>query len=92
MRPVSWIELRQICEAEGWQFDRQRGDHFVMTRAGMIRPVVIPMKNNLTENIVLSVMRTMEMDRNTLDRYLSGNLRKMRRQQIAQRDRPGDGE
>lgn len=58
----------------------------------MIRPVVIPMKNNLTENIVLSVMRTMEMDRNTLDRYLSGNLRKMRRQQIAQRDRPGDGE
>ena len=55
MRAVKWKELVKVCEGEGCQFDRQRGDHYIMTKPGLNRPVVIPRKNNLKEVIVLGV-------------------------------------
>ena len=61
MRPVKWTELRAIAEEEGCVFDRDRGDHYIMTKPGMARPVVIPRKKSLGENIVLSIARTLDI-------------------------------
>ena len=58
MRPLKWTELRDVCESEGWVFDRQKGDHYIMTKPGMARPVVIPKKKGLKEDVALSVART----------------------------------
>ena len=44
MRPVDWKELKALCESEGCVFDRQKGDHYIMTKAGLARPIVIPRK------------------------------------------------
>jgi predicted RNA binding protein YcfA (HicA-like mRNA interferase family) len=66
MRPVDWKELRAVCESEGCVFDRQKGDHYIMTKAGLARPVVIPRKKGLKEDIVLSVARTLGLTREAL--------------------------
>jgi len=42
-----------------------------MTRAGMFRPVVFPMKNDLREDIVLGVLRTMQRSKKELLAFLS---------------------
>jgi predicted RNA binding protein YcfA (HicA-like mRNA interferase family) len=69
VRPVKWTELRDLCDAEGCSFDRQRGDHYIMTKKGIARPVVIPMKRDLKEDIVLGVGRTLGLSRqDILDR------------------------
>ncbi len=59
MRAVSWRELVKVCEGEGCQFDRQKGDHYIMTKPGLDRPIVIPRKRNLKEDIVLSIAKTL---------------------------------
>jgi predicted RNA binding protein YcfA (HicA-like mRNA interferase family) len=70
MRPFKWKELRILAEAKGFKFDRHRGDHYIMARAGAARPVVIPMKNNLKEDIVKSVARTIGMSQAELTKYV----------------------
>ncbi len=63
MRAVNWKELAKICEGEGCQFDRQRGDHYIMTKPGLNRPIVIPRKRDLKEDIVLSIAKTLGLNR-----------------------------
>lgn len=72
MRPVDWKELKALCESQGCLFDRQKGDHYIMTKPGMARPVVIPRKKSLKENIVLSVGRTLGLKRSEMLSLLDG--------------------
>jgi hypothetical protein len=46
------------------------GDHYIMTKPGMSRPVVIPRKSDLAEDIVLTIARTIKLDKKDLRRYL----------------------
>ena len=43
----------------------------MMTRAGMSRPLVFPMKRDLKEDIVFNVLRTMGCSRKDLESYLN---------------------
>jgi hypothetical protein len=43
-----------------------------MTKAGMARPVVIPKKRDLKEDIVLSVGRTLGLNRKQMEERLAG--------------------
>jgi len=40
--PVSYKQLVKVFEAEGFRCVRTEGDHMVLTKRGVIRPVVIP--------------------------------------------------
>jgi len=71
VRPVRWQELVTLCESEGCVFDRQKGDHYIMTRPGLSRPVVIPQKPDLKEDIVLSVGRTLGLKRKDIEARLN---------------------
>lgn len=71
MRPVKWTELRDICVGCGWDFDRHRGSHYVMTKPGAVRPVVIPMRKGLKEDIVLSIARTIGISAAELKKRLA---------------------
>ena len=74
MRPVSWKELRKLCEDVGWVHDRTKGDHYIMTKPGAARPVVLKMAKDLSEDIVLSVARTIGLKRkDILDRLTRTN-------------------
>ena len=66
MRSVNWKELVRVCKAEGCVFDRQRGDHYIMTRPGMARPIVIPRKRDLKERIVFNIAKTLGLTRNEI--------------------------
>ena len=63
MRAVKWRELVKVCEGEGCQFDRQRGDHYIMTKPGLNRPIVIPRKRDLKEDVILSIAKTLGLTR-----------------------------
>ncbi|MFN0165658.1 MAG: type II toxin-antitoxin system HicA family toxin [Bryobacteraceae bacterium] len=75
MRPVDWKELVKLCEAEGCFRDRERGDHYIMTKTGLSRPVVIPKKDGLKEDVVLSVGRTLGLNRKQLEERLNPKKR-----------------
>ena len=76
MRPVKWKELVKLCESEGCVFDRQRGSHYIMTKLGLSRPIVIPKRNNLKEDIVFSVGRTIGLDPKQIKQRLEPTKRK----------------
>jgi predicted RNA binding protein YcfA (HicA-like mRNA interferase family) len=71
VRPVDWKELVKLCEGEQCVRDREKGDHYIMTKPGLSRPVVIPKKKDLAEDIVLSVGRTLGLSRKAIEERLN---------------------
>jgi len=41
LTPVDYRDLIRVFELDGFTVSRQRGDHIVMTKPGVLRPVVI---------------------------------------------------
>ncbi|MCG7945829.1 MAG: type II toxin-antitoxin system HicA family toxin [Candidatus Thiodiazotropha taylori] len=64
--PISWKKLKKIFEADGFVKDRITGDHIVMVKDGVLRPVIIPKYSSVGRDIILNNMRTAGMSR---DRY-----------------------
>jgi hypothetical protein len=48
-----------------------KGDHLVMTKPGMARPVIIKMDKQMGEDIVRSNMRTLGLSRHEFERLLA---------------------
>jgi predicted RNA binding protein YcfA (HicA-like mRNA interferase family) len=71
VRPVNWDELVALCKAEKCVYDREKGDHYIMTRPGLSRPIVIPKKRDLKEDIVLSIGRTLGLKRKDIEARLN---------------------
>lgn len=76
MRPVDWDELLKICEGEKCTYDRTKGDHIVMVRPGMARPVVFPKKRGLKEDIVFGVARTLGITKDVMREKLGEKPKK----------------
>jgi len=75
---VSWKELRDVAKLAGCVEERIKGDHLIMSRTGMARPLVIKMDPRIGEDIVRANMRTLGMDRKEFERLL-GQVRRKRR-------------
>ena len=60
-----------MCLLEGCREARIKGDHLVMERPGMARPVIIKMDRSLGEDIVRSNMLTLGLDRKRFLQLLS---------------------
>ena len=71
MKHVSWQELRDVCKLAGCVESRTKGDHLVMTRPGMARPVIIKMDKDFGEDILRSNMRTLGINRKEFERLLA---------------------
>jgi predicted RNA binding protein YcfA (HicA-like mRNA interferase family) len=69
VRPLDWYTLVKFCESKGCRLDREKGDHYIMVKPGLARPIVIPKKRDLGEDIVLSVIRTLGLNRKALEEY-----------------------
>lgn len=74
---VSWTELRDVAKLLGCVEERIKGDHLIMSRTGMARPVVIKMDAKLGEDIVRTNMRTLGIGRKEFEKTLS-QVRKKR--------------
>jgi len=63
IRPVHFQRLIRVFEQDGFRFDRQVGDHLIYVRAGVRRPLVIPMYRAVPVFIVKNLLRTSGMSR-----------------------------
>ncbi len=63
LRAVSYKQLLKIFEADGFACVRIEGDHMVMTKPGVIRPVVIPKYASVPVFIIKNNLRTAGMSR-----------------------------
>jgi len=70
VKRVTWQELRDVSRLLGCVESRVKGDHLIMTRSGMARPVVIKMDRDLGEDIIRSNMKTLGIDRAEFERQL----------------------
>jgi predicted RNA binding protein YcfA (HicA-like mRNA interferase family) len=86
---MHWKKLVKLCEGEGCLLDREKGDHYIMTKPGLARPVVIPKKHDLREDIVLSVGKTLGLDRNAIEQKVNPKrVRSKPRQPIPPESKP----
>jgi predicted RNA binding protein YcfA (HicA-like mRNA interferase family) len=70
LKHIKWQELRDVCRLLGCVESRIKGDHLIMTRAGLARAVVIKMDRDLGEDVIRSNMRTLGIDRYELEKQL----------------------
>lgn len=66
LSPVSHKQLIRVFEAEGFTHVRTEGDHAVLTKAGVPRPIVIPRYAAIPVFIIKNNLRTAGISR---DRY-----------------------
>lgn len=78
MKRVAWEELRDVCRLLGWVHSRTKGDHYVMTKPGMARPIVIKMAKDLGEDTIRTNMHTLGVDRKEFETHLN-TVRRRRR-------------
>ena len=71
MKRLSWKELRDVCLLAGFVESRIRGDHLIMSRPGVARPIVIKMDSDLGEDIIQSNKRTMGLSSAEFDTLLA---------------------
>jgi predicted RNA binding protein YcfA (HicA-like mRNA interferase family) len=63
LRPISYKALAAVFEADGFRCVRIEGDHLVFTKAGVLRPVVIPKYAAVPVFIIRNNLRTAGMSR-----------------------------
>lgn len=61
--PVHWKQLKCIFEKDGFTFTKKRGSHWIGTKEGVARPVVVPEYDEIVLDIIHSNMRTAGMSR-----------------------------
>ncbi|MHB8730529.1 MAG: type II toxin-antitoxin system HicA family toxin [bacterium] len=63
LTPVSYRRLARLFEKDGWQYARTKGDHLIYTKPTTIRPLVIPMYDEVSVSIIRGLLRTAQMNR-----------------------------
>jgi predicted RNA binding protein YcfA (HicA-like mRNA interferase family) len=71
VKRVTWQELRDVCKLAGCVESRIKGDHLVMTKPGMARPVIIKMDRDLGEDVIRSNIRTLGLSRAQFEELLA---------------------
>ncbi|MFI5092069.1 MAG: type II toxin-antitoxin system HicA family toxin [Candidatus Acidiferrum sp.] len=65
--PIPYRKLVRVLEIEGFAFVRERGDHMIFSKSGILRPIVVPRYDALPVFIIKNVLRTAQISR---ERYL----------------------
>lgn len=62
--PIPYQKLVKLFELDGWTVARQKGDHLILTKPGMKRPVVIKTSpHDVPVTHILTNLKTAEIDR-----------------------------
>lgn len=65
-----WKKLVCVFQKDGFRKERESGDHIVMVKAGVARPVIIPKYPDVGPDIIKSNMRTACMSRERFFEFL----------------------
>ena len=66
--PIPYQKLVRVLESEGFSLVRERGDHMIFGKPGILRPLVVPRYDELPVFIIKNILRTAQISR---ERYLS---------------------
>ena len=69
--PIPAKKLRKIMEKAGFTCVRIEGDHYVYTKEGVLRPIVIPDWDEVPIFIIKNNLRTAGLSRNDYFAYLN---------------------
>lgn len=61
--PIPYQKLVRILELEGFVFVRERGDHMIFSKPGILRPLVVPRYDDLPVFIIKNILRTAQISR-----------------------------
>ncbi len=61
--PIHYQKLVRVLQQEGFVLARERGDHMIFTKQGILRPVVVPRYAQLPVFIIKNVLRTAGVSR-----------------------------
>jgi len=61
--PVPCQTPVRVFEIEGFVFVREKGDHMIFTKPGILRPLVVPRYDAVPVFIIKNLLRTARMDR-----------------------------
>lgn len=61
--PVHYKKLIKVFEADDWQYNRTKGDHFIYVKPGCKRAVVVPKRKDVAVYIIKSNLRTAGISR-----------------------------
>jgi predicted RNA binding protein YcfA (HicA-like mRNA interferase family) len=64
--PIPYQKLVRVLELEGFALVRERGDHMIFGKSGILRPLVVPRYDALPVFIIKNVLRTAQISR---DKY-----------------------
>ncbi len=64
--PTPYRKLCRLLELEGFSLSREHGDHIIYSKAGILRPIVVPRYDPLPVFIIKNALRTAGLSR---DRY-----------------------
>jgi predicted RNA binding protein YcfA (HicA-like mRNA interferase family) len=65
--PIPYQKLVHVLEMEGFALVREKGDHMIFSKPGILRPLVVPRYDALPVFIIKNVLRTAQISR---ERYL----------------------
>jgi predicted RNA binding protein YcfA (HicA-like mRNA interferase family) len=65
--PIPYQKLVRVLEMEGFTLVREKGDHMIFSKSGILRPLVVPRYDALPVFIIKNVLRTAQISR---EKYL----------------------
>ena len=69
--PISSERVRKVFEKAGFRLARQKGDHCMYVKAGVTRPIVIPITRNVPVFVIKNNLRSAGISREECFRLLS---------------------
>jgi len=70
IKPQHWKTLVCVFRRAGFEINRQKGSHIVLTKKGCIRPVIIPQYTQVGKDIILNNLRLANVSREEYFNYL----------------------
>ena len=65
--PIRWRDFENFLISVGCGFVREHGDHRIYRKPGLLRPLVIPKKNDIGVDIIKNNLRVLQIEH---DQYL----------------------
>lgn len=65
LTPENWKRLVRIFKRLGFEIERETDDHIVMSKAGVLRPLIIPKYKQVGKDIILNNIRSAGISRET---------------------------
>lgn len=62
IKPVHYKKLVLFFEKNGFVYDRTEGDHMIFVKAGILRPIVIPMYSAVPVFIILNNLKSAQIN------------------------------